>query len=419
VKRWLRAALLALVALPQAIGTAGCAAGAGTPSDSASQGGGASPAASPGGVPPGGAPIFDPAVLHDARITIDPGAWQALRDNYLSNQYYAANFSVDGVAVSQIGIRSRGDGSRSYDKPGLRVDFNQFVPGQEYYGYKNIVLDNLTTDASLLRERLAFLVFEAMGIQSPRNSFARLTVNGEYWGVYAIVEPVSKPFLKSRLGEESGYLFDYEWREYYDFRWKGDNPDEYVPQPFEPETNESKDDVPDGLVAFIEAINTAPDAGYAAAMNARIDVDRFLTHVAVENALAEGDGIVGDQGMNNFYLYEYGQRNRFVFIPWDKDNTFRAGNWPLYRNLEDNVLTRRLTADPAKRKVYVDAVVRTVQSYLNPTWLTPRLETAYQQIRSAALADARKPFTNGQFEEAVAGVRGVIAAREHDVNAQR
>ena len=168
-----------------------------------------------------------------------------------------------------------------------------------------------------------------------------------------------------------------------------------------------------------QAINQTPSSGYAAAMGARIDVDRFLTHVAVENALAEGDGIVGDQGINNFYLYEYGQKNRFVFIPWDKDNTFRAGSWPLYRNLDENVLTSRLVADPAKRQVYVDAVVRAVTSFVNPRWLTPQLESAYQQIRGPALADTRKPFSNGEFEAAVDGVRGVIAAREHDVNAQK
>jgi hypothetical protein len=230
---------------------------------------------------------------------------------------------------------------------------------------------------------------------------------------------VGKPFLKERLGEESGTLFDYEWFEYYDFGWLGDNPDTYVPRPFEPETNESHADVGDGLVNFIGTMNSAAAAGFATTMNQRIDVDRFLAHVAVENALAEGDGIVGDQGLNNFYLYEYGAKNRFVFIPWDKDNTFRSGSWPLYRNLEDNVLTRRLTGDPAKRTVYADAVVRAVTNYVNPRWLTPQLESAFQQIRSAALSDNKKPFTNGQFEAAVDGVRGVIAAREHDVNAQR
>jgi len=399
------AALVALALL------AGCGGGGGSPTEPSEP--------APGGAAPAGAPIFDPAVLHEARLDIDPSAWQALRDNYLGNQYYAANLTVDGVAVRQVGIRSRGEGSRSEDKPGLKVEFDKYVPAQEYYGYKSLVIDNLTQDASMLRERLSFLVFEAMGIPAPRNAHARLTVNGEYWGLFALVEPVSKPFLEARLGEKSGTLFDYEWRFPYDFSWLGAQPSEYVPLPFEPETNQDRSDVAAGLVGFIRAINEEPDATFLAAMAGRLDVDRFLTHVAIENAIAEGDGIVGSQGLNNFYLYEYGAKNRFVFIPWDKDNTFRSGTWPLYSNLETNVLTRRLTADPAKRQVYTDAVTRAADTFVNPGWLTPQLETAYQQIRSAALGDVRKPFTNTQFEAAVSGVRGVIAARENDVRAQR
>jgi len=392
---------------------AGCGGGGGSPTGSSET------VAPPGGSAPADAPIFDPSVLHEARLDLDPSAWQSLRDNYLSNQYYAANLSIDGVAVRQVGIRSRGDGSRNEDKPGLKVEFDKYVPAQEYYGYKSLVLDNLTQDASMLRERLSFLVFEAMGIASPRNAFARLTVNGEYWGLFALVEPVSKPFLEARLDEESGTLFDYEWRFPYDFSWRGTEPSEYVPLPFEPETNEDRPDVAAGLVAFVRAINEEPDATFLAAMAGRLDVDRFLTHLAIENALAEFDGIVGDFGLNNFYLYEYGAGNRFVFIPWDKDSTFRSGTWPLYRHLETNVLTRRLVADPAKRKLYTDAVSRTVDEFLNSRWLLPQLETAYQQIRSAALADARKPFTNAQFEAAVSDVRSVIAVREGDVRAQR
>jgi hypothetical protein len=192
-----------------------------------------------------------------------------------------------------------------------------------------------------------------------------------------------------------------------------------VPLPFQPETNESQPNLAAGLVAFVKAINEGSDAAFAAAMESRLDVPRFLTHVAVENAIVETDGIVGNQGLNNFYLYEYGARNRFVFIPWDKDNSFRSGTWPLYRNLETNVLTRRLTADPARRQLYADAVRRAVESYVNPRWLTPQLELAYRQIRSAVHGDAHKPYTNVQFEGAVDGLRGVIAERENDVRAQR
>ncbi|MCK7482129.1 MAG: hypothetical protein M0C28_36985 [Candidatus Moduliflexus flocculans] len=84
-----------------------------------------------------------PRVLHEARLDLDPAAWRALRDNYLDNQYYAANLAVDGVAVPQVGVRSRGEGSRNEEKPGLKVEFDKYVPAQEYYGYKSLVLDNL------------------------------------------------------------------------------------------------------------------------------------------------------------------------------------------------------------------------------------------------------------------------------------
>ena len=405
------AGALVLLALLSACG------GGGGGSPSSPEAPAPAPTAAPG--VPGGAPIFNPSVLHEAMLDLDPAAWQALRSNYQSNQYYAANLTVDGVAVLQVGVRSRGDGSRSEEKPGLKVEFDKYVPSQEYYGYKSLVIDNMTQDASFLRERLSFLVFEAMGIPAPRNAFARLTVNGEYWGLFALVEPVSKPFLETRLGEKSGTLFDYEWVFPYDFSWRGPEPSAYLPAPFQPETNEEKPNVADGLVAFVETINYTRDTDFVPVMGAWLDIDRFLTHVAVENAITEGDGILGNQGLNNFYLYEYGAKSRFVFIPWDKDATFRSGAWPLYRNLETNVLTRRLTADPAKRQVYADAVVRAATSYVNPRWLTPQLETAYQQVRSAAQADTRKPFTNAQFEAAVNGVRGVIAARESDVRAQR
>jgi spore coat protein CotH len=362
-------------------------------------------------------PIFDQNRLHEVRIVIDPADWKALRDNFLSNQYYSANISIDGEVVEQVGIRSRGSGSRSGQKPGLKVDFNKYVKGQEFHGYKSVVLDNLTQDESLLRERMAYSVFEAMGIAAPQNAHARLTVNDEYWGVYGIVESVTKPFLRARFADDGGNLFDYEYNGSYDFSFRGDDPGLYIPKPFEPDTNE--DDVDgSGLVAFIKAINQLPDEGFVTGISAYLDVDKFLTYLATENAIAESDGFVGSFGTNNFFLYQFAGQNRFVFIPWDKDTSFSNPTWPLYQRLETNVLTRRLTADPAKRQVYAEAVKRAVTSFVNARWLLPRMEQAYTQIREAVLTDTKKPYTNDAFELSVVGLRGIISSREADVQAQ-
>jgi spore coat protein CotH len=360
--------------------------------------------------------MFDQAVLHDTRIVMDPADWRALRDNFFTNQYYAANISIDGEVAEQVGIRSRGSGSRNETKPGLKVDFNKYIKTQEFHDYKTLVLDNLTQDPALMRERLAFAVFEAMGIPAPQLAHTRLTVNDEYWGVYTLVEPVSKPFLKSRIGQESGNLFDFEYVDAWDFSYKGANSSAYVPSPFQPQTNEDKLD-PSGLVAFIRAVSELPEATFSLDIASWIDTERFLTYVAVENALAEYDGFVGDFGVNNFYLYQYGGQNRFVLIPWDKETNLAADTWPIQRRLETNVLTRKLLADPAQQAVYL-AALRRAAGFVNERWLGPQLEQAYAQIREAALLDTKKPVSNDQFELAVGGLRAVVAARERDILAQ-
>jgi spore coat protein CotH len=361
-------------------------------------------------------PIFDPSRLHEVRIVIDPKDWQSLRANFRSNNYYAANISLDGAVLEQVGIRSRGDGSRNEEKPGLKLDFNKYVPTQEFHGYKTMVLDNLWQDPSLMREKLAFLVFEAMGIPAPQLAHARLTVNDEYWGVYTLVESVTKPFLKARIGEESGNLFDYEYVGAWDFSYRGAEASAYVPLPFDPETNEDHLDTT-GLLAFLRFVTESSEAEFASGIGAWLDVPRFLSHLAVENALAETDGLTGAQGVNNFFLYQYGGQNRFVFIPWDKETCLQDAAWPVLQRVETNVLTRRLLAIPANQATYA-AALRRASTFVNARWLLPQMETTYAQIREAALLDTKKPVDNDTFELAIAGLRGVIATREPDILAQ-
>jgi spore coat protein CotH len=380
----------------------------------------ATPTPNPGTSPPASAssdPIFDQGRLHEVRLSIDPSDWAALQENFRSNDYYAADITLDTTTLRQVGIRSRGSGSRNETKPALKVDFNKYVPTQEYGVYKTMVLDNQVQDPSFLRERLTFAVFEAMGIPAPYNSFARLTVNGQYWGLYQVTESISKPFLKARLGEESGNLFDYQYSFPWDFSYMGDDPEEYVPVPFEPQTNEDNLDA-SGLVDFVRTINGAAAATFTADMGAWLDRDRFLTHLAVENAVAESDGVVGRFGANNFYLYQYGGQRRFVFLPWDKDTAFSTGSQSVFLRIDTNVLTRRLLADPAMQQAYISSLRRAVTSFVNTRYLTPRLESAYTQIREAALSDSKKPFSNNEFELGVGGLRGIIAAREADVLGQ-
>lgn len=361
--------------------------------------------------------IFNPGVLHQVRIVIDPSDWRALLDNFRTNDYYAANVSFDGEVVQQVGIRSRGKGSRSGTKPGVKVDFNKYVAVQTFHGLKSVQVKNLIQDASMIREQLAMAVFEAMGIPAPAVSFAQVFVNDEYWGVFNLIESVEEPFLQARYGESSGQLFKYEYNDAWDFSSKGTDPKSYVPVPLKPETNKDNPTT-SALVDFVQKANNSPDATFVSDVSAYIDPHQILAYVAVENAIAGNDGFLGYAGMNNFFLYQLAGGTKFVIIPWDQNTTFVDAQWPLFLRTDSNVLVRRLLADPTLKQFYVDAVKKTVASFVNTTWLGPQFDADYNLIRNAALTDPKKPFSNDDFEGSINGLRGIIAGRGPDVQAQ-
>ena len=96
--------------------------------------------------------------------------WSALKQNFKENIYYPTALQWQGVNVSNVGIRSRGLGSRSGTKPGLRVDIDRYNVDQTFLGLKSFVLDNLVQDPSMLRERLTMAFFRASACRRRREA---------------------------------------------------------------------------------------------------------------------------------------------------------------------------------------------------------------------------------------------------------
>jgi len=256
--------------------------------------------------------FFDPNKLHEIRLEINPQDWNLLKQNYLQNTRYASDFhwSFNGrdIAMPEIAIRSRGQGSRSGVKPSLKVEFDYYDSSQSFLGLKTVVLRANTQDASMMHERVAMEFMRRMGLKTPRETHAKLYVNGAYVGLYTIVESIDKPFLRSAYGEDNGYLYNYQWTDSFFFEDRGPNPATYSPKPFEPEFN-SQVPNPASIAAMVQAINQSSDAQFQTAVSQYVDLNAFLTVIALENFVAEQDGVIGDYGLNNFYLYRFGGSN--------------------------------------------------------------------------------------------------------------
>jgi spore coat protein CotH len=375
--------------------------------------------------------LFDHDVLHDVRITMSADDWAQLRARFQENINFNATLTIDGETVPDSSIRSRGSGTRNGVKPGLRVDFQRTVRTQRFRGFKVLVLDNMYNDPSFLRERLAFSVFEEMGIRVPRESFARLTVNGEYWGLYAIVEPIDEIFVQRHVDAGGGNLFEYnvpsaspDQIPVWDFTlMRGNTVDAYIPEPFEPKTNE--DDL-DGtaLLDFIRTVSEAPDETFVEEVSAFVDPRVLLTYYAVEVATAEVDGLTGFFGINNFYLYQLQGTRRFLFIPWDHDFNFTAAHHGIYHGSSRNRLIQRLLRDPELAAFYRETLQSVMNRFVNPAAMNPQIDFMVAQIRPSVLEDTKRrggddPVNAARtFDEAVEHIRAVIAGRGASVDAQ-
>jgi hypothetical protein len=351
--------------------------------------------------------IFNDAVVHEIRLQINPRDWAELKANFQLNDYYPAHFTWNGQTRYQVAVRSRGYGSRSPVKPALRVDFDRYDPSQTLLGIPSLVLRNNTQDPSSLHERLSMKLFAAMGIPASRTAHARLFVNDEYAGLYLIVEAVDRRFLASHLGEDDGYLYNYQWMENYFFEYKGADTGLYTPVPFEPETHVRDTDAAP-LVEMIRRINEAPAADFLGAVGGLVDVTAFVRQAAVENFLADNDGVLGYAGMNNFYLYRRRSNGISTFIPWDKSEAFKSGPFhPVVWNIEDipdsvrNRLMNRAMAVQELRDLYFDTLLACAAVASTDGWLEQEIRREYEQIRQAALDDPLTPFSHDAFESDV------------------
>jgi spore coat protein H len=371
--------------------------------------------------------FFDGAVVHVVRLSVHADDWRRLKDAYQEDTYYPADVTWNGLRVRNVGIRSRGGASRNDKKPGLRVDLDRYVSDQTFLGLKSFVLDNGVQDDSLIKERVAMRFFGEMGLPAPREAYARLYVNEEYAGLYSLIESIDKDFLErvykdreAQTGkrERDGVLFDYHWNYPYFFGYLGPELDSYAAL-FEPQTHESdpQDALYGPLRDLCRLITDSSDDDFVDVTNNFLDLQQWVRYVAIENFLAEHDGMIGFAGMNNFYLYRLQQTSVSQVIAWDKDQSFSDAAFSIWTRAQENTLMRRAMAVPALRALYLDTLRQAAAIASRPDgddprgWLEREVAAAFLQVRESVLADPLKPQSNDAFQAEAERVREVARTR--------
>jgi spore coat protein CotH len=378
------------------------------------------------------ADLFDDTRLQDLHLIVNERDWDDLRSRADENTYYPADLRWNGLTARNIGIRSRGYGTRSGIKPGLRLDINRYLADQRFVGLTALVLDNVLTDPSTMRERLSMKLFARLGLVAVREAHVRLFVNGVYAGLYVLVEAVDRTFVERLFGpdeahvEDGGYLYEYRWTREYGFEYLGQGLAPYA-QLFEPRTRET--DAPMRLYLPLEElirdINEVPLDRFEAEVGARLDLRQFVRILAVQNAAGEIDGLVGNWGLSNFYLYRFRNGEPAQLIPWDADHAFWNPNMPVEERLETNVLTRRTMEIPALRRLYFETLMEASRAMADRDaagdsrgWLEREVDRLETLVAAAAAADPVMPFSFEEFRGNISDLRIFLRSRPSLVYAQ-
>lgn len=158
--------------------------------------------------------IFNDDSVIEINIEMDEDSWQEMLDNAASEEYTAANITVNGTTYNNVATRPKGNSSLSQlvtddstERYSFKIKLDKYVDGQTLDGLSKLVLNNNMSDTTSMKEYLSYKLLDSLGIPTPACSYAHITVNGEEWGLYLAVEPIEEEFIERNYGSIDGNLY--------------------------------------------------------------------------------------------------------------------------------------------------------------------------------------------------------------------
>jgi spore coat protein CotH len=284
--------------------------------------------------------LYDPSEVRTYELRIDPEALAFLDADPRAETYVPAALVFEGKRYGPVGVRYKGSvgafrgcteradgGAKTCRKLSLKVSFDWQDPDARFHGLKKLLFHAMQRDPSKMRDRLGYWMFREAGVPSPRMVHARLRINGEYAGVYALVEEIDGRFTRSRFADGEGNLY----KEIWPMTSLGTVPSDAA-MTAGLQTNRDEEPSVARFRGFAEGLSSGDLAQRVATLEQWTDMDATLRYVAMDRAQANDDGAfhwycTGDSCFNhNFFWYEEVDSDRMWVIPWDLDSTFNLNN---------------------------------------------------------------------------------------------
>jgi spore coat protein CotH len=317
-----------------------------------------------------GAFLYEEGTIHDLAFTLTEEAMDDLSRN---GPDVPAILTYAGVSWD-VGFNLKG--SSTYQdlggKPSIKVDFEQWEKGRNLLGVRRLTLNSMIFDPTMLREHTAYHLYAAVGVPAPRHGYARVTINGEPYGLYTLVETLDEQWLRRRFPGDS-------WGNLYDSTFTSADLTSAGVGAFVLEEGD-----PASAYGDLQALVSALDRGdILDVLDRYFDREAVLGMWAVDLVTAHWDGYC--RNSNNYLLYHATVADRWYFIPWGQDTAFRGGG-SLYAGVTGRMAAACI-ADGTCRAALETRVVDVLDAW--PA-LAPLATATWASIQEDCEADPRR-----------------------------
>lgn len=312
---------------------------------------------------------------------------------------------VYGEERLDVGLKLRGSiatWSPWTAKPALKIDVGQWVDGQTLHGTRRITLNNMVRDDSKLAEHAAYALYAAAGVPTPRHGYVRLTVNGEPYGLYGVVETQDEQFVKRNWDDNDGPFYEAD----------GDLVASDLGQ-FSYAERPDVDDDDAALRELVDALATSTPDTVLGVLDAHFDRDRLFGFWAVD--LLTGNTEAYTTQAKNYYLYWEPETGRWDLVPWSTDLAFSA-------NLDVTGLHAGYAYQLCLTSPECTDALRTRMGEVVDLWetmgLTEAIAAQADLIAADCAADTHSPTGAAGCTAGRDRVEAFLAARPEEVRAQ-
>ena len=284
--------------------------------------------------------IFDQESLHTFRLDIPSSALQKIDSDPAKEEYVEGMLIFKGDTLSPVGIRYKGNvgafvgfltgsnpfkpsGKKTCTKLSVKVKINWKGRKQKFYDLTKLQFHSQNNDPSQMHERLGYWFFRSMDVPAPRSVHARLILNGEFLGLYALTEQIDGNFVRHNFEEANGNLYKEVWP----ITEKG-NPQEDKALLKGLKTNEKNSPNLELMKRFGYLIASSDPIESRQVFSDYMNLDQTISYAVVDRAIRNDDGAFHwytdrkTSFNHNYYWYEEPIKKKIHIIPWDLDNAF-------------------------------------------------------------------------------------------------